>query len=192
MMDRWQQYLQFTKRYTTFSQGELLQLAGLSVFIFVMLFMYHEQRYGWRVSAIRIPRKFVLALWTSFILGTTLINRQELILDGLILNPMVSIGQALKGNVFQQYQVGSNILLFIPYGFLIPWNIWYCRRWYGCAMICFGTTLMIEMEQRITRRGTFDVADLCMNLLGAMIGFLIYKICELVRKPFKESSRRTN
>lgn len=177
----WQQYTQYVRKYIAFSNKEIWQMVGLSVFIFLLYFMYQTQRYGWRVSAIRIPRKVLIAVWTTFIIGMTMINRHGYASKAMLFNPMISINSALSGSAFSQYQVISNVLIYIPYGLLIPWNIWYCRRWWWCAVVCTGTSLMIELEQRITGRGTFDVADLFMNLLGAMIGFLIYAICEKVR-----------
>lgn len=184
-MITWQQYIRYVKKYTAFSQHEVMQLAGLAIFIFMLYFMYHAQLYDWKVSLIRTPRKFFIAAWTAFIIGMTLINRHGVASEVMYFNPMIGLKSVLSGNAFSQYQIISNILLFIPYGFLIPWNVWYCRRWWCCALVCTGSSLMIEIEQQMTRRGDFDTSDLLTNLIGAMVGFLIYWLEEKGRYVIK-------
>lgn len=68
-----------------------------------------------------------------------------------------------------------NIVMFIPLGFLVPliwkkagtlWDIILT----GCAF-----SLLIELGQLLSSRGT-DVDDLITNTLGAVVGFLLYKV----------------
>ncbi len=68
-----------------------------------------------------------------------------------------------------------NIILFLPFGFLVP-MIWKkMRASYRTVIAGFSFSLLIELSQLLNNRRT-DIDDLIMNTLGALIGFLIYKI----------------
>lgn len=67
----------------------------------------------------------------------------------------------------------ENILLFIPFGILIP-RIWKCtKRLSICTFVGFCLSLGIEITQLLTGRGQFQIDDLLMNAMGAGIGAVI-------------------
>lgn len=68
-----------------------------------------------------------------------------------------------------------NILLFIPFGYLLP-SMFPKLRWWQVVIIGFCGSLLIELLQLLTRLGYADVDDLINNTLGAAIGFLCYKL----------------
>ena len=66
----------------------------------------------------------------------------------------------------------ENILLFIPFGFLVP-KMWKClRRIPVCVFAGFCLSLTIEITQLLTQRGHFQVDDILMNTIGAGVGAL--------------------
>lgn len=68
-----------------------------------------------------------------------------------------------------------NILLFVPFGYLLP-LIWHkADRWWRILLLGFSASLIIELLQLVTRLGYADVDDLINNTFGAMIGWIIYK-----------------
>ena len=69
----------------------------------------------------------------------------------------------------------ENVLLFIPLGFIIPF-IWkrYEVLW-KTALTGFTLSLIIELSQLFNRRIT-DIDDLMMNTLGALIGWVIFRM----------------
>ena len=75
---------------------------------------------------------------------------------------------------------GLNVLLFIPLGFLLPF-IWLDSAsvkyigFFGAAL-----SLLVEASQLLNNRRT-DVDDLILNTVGALLGFILYKIfcCDL-------------
>ena len=68
-----------------------------------------------------------------------------------------------------------NILLFIPFGYLLP-LIWdQTDRWWKVTLLGLCASLIIELLQLITRLGYSDVDDLINNTVGALIGYGIYK-----------------
>lgn len=70
----------------------------------------------------------------------------------------------------------QNILLFIPFGVLCPL---FNKKSYGFIYIIAGFlfSLLIECSQLLNHRSS-DVDDLIMNTLGAIIGYIGYKILE--------------
>lgn len=66
----------------------------------------------------------------------------------------------------------ENILLFIPFGFLVP-KMWKrLRRIPVCVFAGFCLSLTIEVTQLLTQRGHFQVDDILMNTIGAGVGAL--------------------
>lgn len=67
-----------------------------------------------------------------------------------------------------------NILLFIPFGILVPF-LWARMDHPGLiAGSGFGFSLLIELSQLLNNRRT-DIDDLLLNTLGALIGYAIFK-----------------
>lgn len=70
--------------------------------------------------------------------------------------------------------LGGNIIMFIPLGFLLP------KVFPGCSSlfhILLSTTVIItivEIIQLFTLVGSCDIDDLILNLCGSALGFLIH------------------
>lgn len=70
-----------------------------------------------------------------------------------------------------------NILLFVPFGYLVP-TIWRKRwTWWKIILLSLGVSLCIEVIQLVTKLGFADIDDLMNNTIGAGIGFLLYRKC---------------
>ena len=68
----------------------------------------------------------------------------------------------------------GNILIFIPLGILLP-TLWkQLDTFLNCTVSCFGLILMVEITQLFTTRGSCDIDDLILNLIGCMIGYAIH------------------
>ena len=88
-----------------------------------------------------------------------------------------------------RYSIGSslffkniigNILIFMPYGFFGSYYLRFEKndKWLALLLIFIGS-FAIECVQLVIGR-CFDVDDILLNLVGGMIGFLIYRILEVV------------
>ena len=79
------------------------------------------------------------------------------------------------------YQYMANAIMFLPVGFFLP-LLWqqFIRPVYTVGA-GFLLSLGIELIQLFTFRAT-DIDDLMMNTLGAILGYLLYRI---LRKPLK-------
>lgn len=81
-----------------------------------------------------------------------------------------------------------NIILFIPFGLLLP-ILWDKYRKL-LTTFCYGFifSLIIEVSQLFTRNRTCDINDLIFNTLGTVCGWLIFNG---FRKIFYKSANKT-
>ena len=74
-----------------------------------------------------------------------------------------------------------NIVLFVPLGLLAP-MIWQkSDRLTSILGVGLGFTLLIEVSQLLNFRST-DIDDVILNVLGAAVGFVIYKLWDKITK----------
>ena len=81
--------------------------------------------------------------------------------------------------------VVENVLLFIPYGFICPWAFLWLRGFFRNAFAAFVTSFGVETIQLITGRGYFQVDDILTNVLGAVIGYLLFQILYGMLRRFR-------
>lgn len=66
-----------------------------------------------------------------------------------------------------------NILMFVPFGFILPlFDKSFCKP-YITLILGLLFTLSIEITQLIIKVGAFDVDDIFNNFLGSIIGYLL-------------------
>ncbi len=72
--------------------------------------------------------------------------------------------------------LGGNIFLFIPIGYFLP-RLWpYLRNFFSFLLTCTMAITLVELLQLVTLLGSLDIDDLILNLLGMVVGYLIYMI----------------
>lgn len=80
--------------------------------------------------------------------------------------------------------IGGNIFLFSPLGFLVPLLRPRLSKLVQIAALAFGISLLLELIQLLTGLGGFDVDDLLLNVLGGLLGWLAFQVLRwLVRSP---------
>ena len=129
-----------------------------------------------------------------------------LVLGGTLLNRSISEDYGAEWVLFWSYkdayeeictestfgmleQIIYNILMFIPWGILIP-EIWRKMRSFHLIMtsaLCFSAT--IEFTQLIFRCGLFEFDDMLHNTLGAVIGWGIWIGYRRTRENMRLKSR---
>lgn len=80
-----------------------------------------------------------------------------------------------------------NVAMFVPFGFLLPmiYPEKLSRLSYAVLMGLMFTTI-IEFTQMIQRLGQAELTDIITNSLGAIIGYLFYKVFARFRRPVEE------
>lgn len=75
----------------------------------------------------------------------------------------------------------GNILIFVPYGFFISvasHSRGFLKTVFYSFVLCFG----VEIFQLFTRVGSFDVDDILLNTLGGVLGYILFMICNRIRR----------
>ncbi|MCI8269580.1 MAG: VanZ family protein [Lachnospiraceae bacterium] len=70
----------------------------------------------------------------------------------------------------------ENLLLFIPYGILVPGSIPFLRKSGRCILSAVFCSMAIELVQLATQRGYCQLDDVVMNVLGAVLGWFCYQM----------------
>lgn len=99
---------------------------------------------------------------------------------GYNLIPFTEILRYKIGSEMFIYNVIGNILIFIPFG-LIAANYLKPRTIFPVFIISTIVSTTVEFVQRYIGR-SFDVDDIILNVIGAIIGYLIYIALTAVKK----------
>ena len=78
--------------------------------------------------------------------------------------------------------LGGNILIFAPLGFLIPMSSKnkVTRNFFVVTLISVMFSGAIEVVQILTKVGAFDIDDIILNTLGAVCGYIVYAIAKAI------------
>ncbi|MBQ6857301.1 MAG: VanZ family protein [Lachnospiraceae bacterium] len=83
----------------------------------------------------------------------------------------------------------GNVLAFMPFGFILP-EVWdQLNRWHIITILGFLFSLLVETAQLISRVGSFDVDDLLLNTIGALIGYFAFVIVKGVWNRCRGTNR---
>lgn len=86
----------------------------------------------------------------------------------------LQIGSSLGINIRNDAYIAENILLFIPYGFLLG-IVWKKeKRFLNHLSLGFLTSVGIECLQLVSGRGVFQTDDMITNTIGAAVGYLVF------------------
>ncbi|WP_062496265.1 VanZ family protein [Paenibacillus sp. 32O-W] len=147
-------------------------------------------------NKIRIAGVVLFILYLYFLLHITLFTGHLLLqlktgLPPMKLQPTIVHLMLTKSIGFILRNLVGNILLFVPFGFLIPIIFLSTQKKPGIeatAVIILGllTTLTIEILQRFVALRIFDIDDIILNTIGVIIGYLIYRLSKLlIMRGFK-------
>ena len=72
----------------------------------------------------------------------------------------------------------GNVVAFMPFGFILP-EVWdQLNHWTTITLMGFLFSLCIELIQLVGRVGSFDVDDLLLNTIGALIGYFAFVVAK--------------
>lgn len=83
----------------------------------------------------------------------------------------------------------GNVLVFVPFGFFMPLASRY-RSFLVTAFDGFALSLCVETFQILTKVGSFDVDDLLLNTLGGILGYILFVICNAIRRKHDIKRKR--
>lgn len=79
----------------------------------------------------------------------------------------------------------GNVVVFIPFGFLIPYVLKRGRNFFVMLINAFLFVLGIEVFQLFSAFGAFDVDDILLNCAGAVLGYFFYLVYEGIKRRHK-------
>ncbi|MEK3997131.1 VanZ family protein [Psychrobacillus sp. FSL W7-1493] len=133
---------------------------SLILYLFALVFILFFDSRGYRLSEVSFGEYIN---WSSNFIPFRTIN----LYIHSIAHGTLNIKIPLKN-------LGGNLILFLPMGIFLPLII---KRINNIRIYVITMTvllLFIEVTQVVSRRGSFDIDDLILNMLGAVIGFAIW------------------
>lgn len=111
----------------------------------------------------------------------TSLTYPEQLWHSINLVPFSTIGEyfcyLLEGGYMVRQAVinlGGNVIMFIPLGIFLPLLWEKMRRFLPHVLTTAGIITTVELIQLFTLRGTLDIDDLILNVVGSAVGFLVY------------------
>lgn len=149
----------------------------LFVFTYIFLMLLIKEK---TVNLPYLLFKWVLILYTSALIVLLFLRPNDQSYDSLNLIPFATIRHYLTDEIhwiIAFYNLTANIGLFIPYGiYLMTKSLSFIKLLFTpFIFIC-----LIETLQFITHRGSLDIDDLILNMLGVALGYLNYPIFKKV------------
>ncbi|WP_049962632.1 VanZ family protein [Ruminococcus sp. HUN007] len=123
----------------------------------------------------------IFLLYILAVLSLTFIVRETMVFRtpgsrGVVMEPFRELQAMIEqpNHFFWFMQITLNVLLFIPFGFLLPCVSRYFRSSIATVASGFCFSCFIEMMQYITGRGLTEADDIITNTAGAAAGVFIY------------------
>ena len=131
---------------------------------------------------------FELLFLAYLVLLFQLVTSQDLPGGGTNLMPFKEILRYEVGSKAFYKQVFGNILLFIPLGYFATS---YCKiKGLGTiTLVSLLSSLTIEVTQHYIGR-TFDIDDIILNVVGGIVGFLLYTALNAIRNHMPKFLQR--
>lgn len=146
-----------------------LALGVPAAVVFVGIAWYRHRKAGEKMTQV-VPL-VVFVLYTALLLVITFLSRESGSSLGVAdLELFSTWGINKRNNAY----VVENVLLFIPWGFTCPWAFSRVRKMWRCTVYGALVSLSIECMQLVTGRGFFQVDDILTNILGTVIGYLVF------------------
>lgn len=145
-------------------------LLGLPVSLLVMMSVKKssrrkEKKLPWISGSL-------FGVYLAILIVITLFSREAGSREGIDLRFLSTWGINARNNAY----VVENVLLFIPYGFLTCLVFRDLRNPVLGMCLGFVSSLSIECIQLISKRGYFQIDDIVTNVLGMMIGYVLFWI----------------
>lgn len=139
------------------------------VIVILLRFFYIKQS---RQKFVLHEEIFLLLFLTYILLLFELVTSRDVEFAGINYIPFREILRYDVGSTNFYRQVLGNIILFIPFGYFASRYVDF-SKFRQVFWVCFLTSGTIEAVQLFIGR-SFDVDDILLNVIGGIIGFLIY------------------
>lgn len=158
-----------------------LMLAGLLMLGFLYISENGEKTKEKIYAFFRQRWKVLFVFYLAFILTETIFSRQITVPYGKILKSFAFFGDAEWDK-----EIIENILIFVPYSFLYLQAFDKPCPWKSALLLSSMTTVFIEISQLLFWLGAFQFADMIHNIIGGIIGYILWITIKTVKKVYQE------
>ncbi len=151
---------------------------GAGIVVLLLLTMINRRRVRANRTPFCVVSTTALLMYMFIILCITFLSRESGSRIGFDMEFLSTWGINDRNNAY----VIENVLLFIPYGILVPWVFRRSRNFFSSFLIGITTSLTVECLQLITSRGYFQIDDILTNTLGAVIGYFVFKLISGIKR----------
>lgn len=128
-----------------------------------------------------LHEELLLLLFITYILFLfELVTSRDVYINGTNLVPFREMFRYPVGSENFNRQVIGNILLFMPFGFFATYYT-KIKKISSISFMSILISLTIEVVQKYIGR-SFDVDDIILNVVGGILGFLVYIGLDAIRK----------
>lgn len=162
---------------------------GISIFLTIYFLIYKKIMKGTKkLKASKILLWSIFLIYTVIVLGATFIHRTPVMYENINLHIFSSYIKVWNRiSLLELRNIIFNILMFLPFGFVLPLLFKKCEKFYITYFLGLCMTISIEVLQLISKRGIFEIDDIINNTLGCMIGYGVVMIFLLFSKRNKKS-----
>lgn len=164
-----------------FPQGLLIGLL-----VAICLLYLNARRKKAQKNRIPILKSILYTIYVIVVLYLTLFSREAGSRDAINLTVFGTISATPRAYSY----VIENILLFVPWGILLPLLLRRCRNLFWCTLTGLAASLFIETAQLLTHRGFFQLDDLITNTLGTCVGWFLYFIISAICRHIRPSGKQ--
>ena len=154
------------------------------VIIMRIAYIIRSDRKNFRLYEELFNLTFIVYLLVLF----ELVTSQDLVGGGTNLIPFKEILRYDLTSIAFLKQVIGNILLFVPLGYFVSH---YCklRSVIGITIVSLLSSATIEITQHFIGRSV-DIDDVILNVLGGIVGYLLYKITRNIEEKLPRIFRK--
>lgn len=126
-------------------------------------------------------------LYLSCLLEVTIFNREFGSRDYINFRFM---GTYNPWDPYSKIYLLENLLLFVPYGCILPLIYERSKRLYVIFPLSLVTSVLIEITQYVTKTGYLQLDDIWLNVLGSLIGCCLIRIGLLFINRYKKGKNK--
>ena len=177
------------------------------IIIFKVLHIFFKKKIGKKIFPFHEIALIIFSVYIVGVLSQTILPKHEFTENGIhffeeffddrnFIPFKMLYDSWINLSVYRNYtfifvNLVGNIILFFPIGFFLPllWNK--INNLTITLSICAALSIFIEIIQIPMKRGT-DIDDFLLNVLGAFLGFLLYRLVDRLFPKFCKKFKTTD
>ncbi|MCC8126272.1 MAG: VanZ family protein [Clostridiales bacterium] len=134
---------------------------------------------GFPRRKVRCRRWALVSVWVTYLIVLLIqafFSREPGSRTGIDLHLFETWGTTVQAHAY----VVENVLMFVPFGVLLPQIFERQRSVFVCTLTGCVCSMALEFFQLMTQRGHCQLDDVVMNTLGTALGWVLYRIGRMI------------